>query len=203
MAMTTDASGTAATNRPAEQREPVGDERDGSGAVAAFVAFQVELWGRTGAIVSQAVARTIASWWHSSAGGPITVLSHGGPVDHFLAEACERELRTAPERDHAELRALAAYGRFHAGYGYETVIFLDGDSFDEADEAANAHEGSYGEGLFEYLSQWEYGDGVERHATPPWGWRDDTYAFDGYIVAVNHGLAYASLTRIVTEPDAL
>lgn len=79
---------------------------------------------------------------------------------------------------------------------YETVIFLQGDDYLEAEETADeATASSVGEvdpwwpglyrgcaewtrALFDHLMQWEYGEGTDDESTePPWGSSDDTAYF--------------------------
>lgn len=80
---------------------------------------------------------------------------------------------------------------------YRDVIFLqDPEEFDrwyvEFDES--------GQQGFEYLLQWEYGEG-EIRITPPWGSNDTVeWFFDGnltYVVSYNWHLQYVSLTEVI------
>lgn len=99
---------------------------------------------------------------------------------------------------------------------YETVIFLQGDDYTQAEEVADAatkaalgdddpfwpglYRGcaEWVEALREYLMQWEYGEPVEPYDGPetPWGSSDDVDISDGYAVAWNTRYGYAGLTRV-------
>lgn len=109
---------------------------------------------------------------------------------------------------------------------YGDVIVLQGDDYREFE--AMLYPRSSDEDLangillgspdvksaFQYLMQWEYGEGVEERDTPGWGGSDSTAAFDaagrrltrhaptvmsrGYVMSWHTGLSYASLTRVTT-----
>lgn len=185
------------TARPAVQAAP---GTAGTWAESGQVAEQVAVFSQSGEVISLPVARTIAAQWQSPR-STLAAFASNGIVSHWLAGAARDELWYAnTDALRAELEALIAFARHHSGYGYETVIFLDSDDFNEADAAADAHESSWVDGMLDHLMQWEHGDGVERHVSPPWGYHDTEYVRDGYVLAVNHGLAYVSLNRIITEP---
>lgn len=91
---------------------------------------------------------------------------------------------------------------------YETVIFLQGDDYDEWEalmypdrEPAYLPFPSGHDAALAHLMQWEYGEGTEEYTNPPWGSRDDTHEVDGYVMSWNAGLSYASLTRITEKED--
>lgn len=87
---------------------------------------------------------------------------------------------------------------------YETVIFLDGDEYD--DWEALMYPGRDGvsmgwpdghDAALAYLMQWEYGEPTGTvYDHEPWGSSDYTHEVDGYVMAWNVGLSYASLTRV-------
>jgi hypothetical protein len=92
---------------------------------------------------------------------------------------------------------------------YETVIFLDGDGYDEW-EALMYPDRTPGvlpfpsghEDALAHLMQWEYGEATGyAYDTPPWGGGDDTYKVDGYVMSWRPNLSYASLTRITEVHD--
>lgn len=91
---------------------------------------------------------------------------------------------------------------------YETVIFLQGDDYDEW-EAIMYPDRSPGvlpfpsghDAALEYLMQWEYGEPTEEYDTPPWGDADNTHEVDGYVMSWHPGLSYASLTRITDKGE--
>jgi len=75
------------------------------------------------------------------------------------------------------------------------AAFLQGDDYDEIADLGIDE-------MAEYLSQWDYGDETDAaHTTdePSWGSSDRTYKVSvgglDYVLAVNHGLGYASLNR--------
>jgi hypothetical protein len=80
---------------------------------------------------------------------------------------------------------------------YRLVIFLSGDDFDKWYDEFNSEGWDNG---FEYLLQWEYGDG-EATDSEPWGAYEDSMTFfDGdleYVVSYNYNLAYVSLTEVI------
>lgn len=109
---------------------------------------------------------------------------------------------------------------------YGNVIFLQGDDYQEFEAAL--YPGSTAEDLaegsllgspdvmaaFQYLMQWECGDGVEESDTPGWGSGDDVAVFtsagkrsphradrikNGYVMTWHTGLSYAGLTRVSAD----
>jgi hypothetical protein len=91
---------------------------------------------------------------------------------------------------------------------YETVVFLQGDDYDEAmrevdqvtkdDESAHWRTAPAWDALYNYLMQWEYGEPTgHEYSVPPWGSNDHTDdSHEGYVVAWNDGLGYVSLNRV-------
>lgn len=94
---------------------------------------------------------------------------------------------------------------------YETIIFLQGDDYDEAMRECGAYVPgdpaviyTYAEqwsALFEHLRQWDYGEPTDsRSDVAPWGTFDETDdSHDGYVVAWNSLMGYCSLTRVIAE----
>lgn len=100
---------------------------------------------------------------------------------------------------------------------YETVIFLQGDDYDEAVAVADAatksvvgEDNAYWPGLYRgcvewvtalrsHLMQWESNEPVEPYDGPdePWGSYDDVDVSDGYAVTWNTSYGYAGLTRVI------
>lgn len=79
---------------------------------------------------------------------------------------------------------------------YRSVVFLQGDDFQVWYDYFDAN--GYDD-CFEYLLQWEYGEG-EVYDSEPWGSLDKTYeSVDGdnkYVVSYNYNLSYVSLTAV-------
>lgn len=80
---------------------------------------------------------------------------------------------------------------------YQHIVFLQEN---EAEEAIATLEEEGAEAAFEYLLQWDYGEGEETD-TPPWGTKDHLYRyFDGefeYVMSVNFVLPYIGLFKEV------
>ncbi len=81
------------------------------------------------------------------------------------------------------------------------IVFVDGDDYDAAVDAANDAGGSI-DAVAEYLSQWDYGtetDDAHTRDTAPWGAADTLHpvTVDGldYVLTVNHRIGYYSLNR--------
>ena len=113
---------------------------------------------------------------------------------------------------------------------YETVIFLQGDDYQQFEaelypdaSAEDLHQGMLlgwkdHKAAFAHLLQWEDGEGRPWHSTPPWGDGDDTIGFtrkgafspvrdvrrmrSGYVMSWHTGLSYASLTRVAPADPA-
>lgn len=81
---------------------------------------------------------------------------------------------------------------------YRTVIFLDGDDFDKWYAEFDSEGWDNG---FEYLLQWEYGEGGVISISEPWGAYEDSMTFFNggleYVVSYNWNLAYVSLTEVI------
>jgi hypothetical protein len=92
---------------------------------------------------------------------------------------------------------------------YETVIYLDGDDYDEWEALMYpGREPGYlpfptgHDAAFDHLMQWEYGEPTDHeYDTPPWGGDEYTYEKDGYVMAWHAGLAHASLTRVTNREE--
>lgn len=89
---------------------------------------------------------------------------------------------------------------------YETVIYLDGEAYDEAMEATGGETEGFvvhrnaetWAALFDYLMRWEYGEPSERYEDRPWGGVDEVdETHPGYVVAWNSYYGYVSLTKII------
>jgi len=89
---------------------------------------------------------------------------------------------------------------------YETVVYLDGDDYDEW-EAIMYPDRSPGflpfptghDDALAHLMQWEYGEaGGDVYTLPPWGSDERTHTVDGYVMAWHPGLGHVSLTRVIT-----
>ncbi len=80
---------------------------------------------------------------------------------------------------------------------YQHIVFMQEN---EAEEAIATLEEEGAEAAFEYLLQWDHGEGEETD-TPPWGTKDHLYRyFDGefeYVMSVNFGLPYIGLCKEV------
>lgn len=80
---------------------------------------------------------------------------------------------------------------------YQHIVFMQEH---EADEAIDILCDQGAEAAFEYLLQWDYGEGEETD-TPPWGTKDHLYRyFDGefeYVMSVNFVLPYIGLHKEV------
>lgn len=80
---------------------------------------------------------------------------------------------------------------------YQHIVFMQEN---EAEEAIATLEEEGAEAAFEYLLQWDYGEGEETD-TPPWGTKDHLYRyFDGefeYVMSVNFVLPYIGLFKEV------
>lgn len=80
---------------------------------------------------------------------------------------------------------------------YRNVVFLQGD---ESDAPFDILTDLGEDDLFEYLLQWEYGEG-EALPDIPWGTYDVTsFHYDGdveYCVSYNWHLSYVSLTEVI------
>ena len=84
---------------------------------------------------------------------------------------------------------------------YRSVVFLDSpEDFDRWYEEMDSEGIDSG---FEYLLQWEYGEGCEESETIPWGSLDVTSVhWDGdnqYVVSYNWNLQCVSLTEILED----
>jgi hypothetical protein len=91
---------------------------------------------------------------------------------------------------------------------YETVVFLDGDDYDEWEALMYPDRDGVSlgwpdgkEAAMEHLKQWEYGEPTEPYGAPPWGSSDYTYEAPGYVMSWNVGLSYASLTRVTNREE--
>ena len=80
---------------------------------------------------------------------------------------------------------------------YQHIVFMQEN---EAEEAIATLEEEGAEAAFEYLLQWDHGEGEETD-TPPWGTEDHLYRyFDGefeYVMSVNFVLPYIGLCKEV------
>lgn len=80
---------------------------------------------------------------------------------------------------------------------YQHIVFMQEH---EADEAIDILCDQGAEAAFEYLLQWDHGEGEETD-TPPWGTKDCLYRyFDGefeYVMSVNFVLPYIGLHKEV------
>lgn len=91
---------------------------------------------------------------------------------------------------------------------YQTVIFLDGDDYDEWEALMYPDRTpvvlpfpSGHDAALAYLMQWEYGEPTEEYDHEPWGSADYTHKVDGYVMSWNTRLSYASLTRVTEKED--
>ena len=92
---------------------------------------------------------------------------------------------------------------------YETVIYLDGDAYDEWEALMYPDRTpvvlpfpSGHDAAFDHLMQWEYGEPTgDEYDHPPWGGADYTYEKDGYVMSWFPRLSYASLTRVTKRED--
>ena len=76
---------------------------------------------------------------------------------------------------------------------YINIVFLQESEADEAMEILN-NDGKMA--CIEYLSQWDFGDGLEEEDSP-WGKADELFQHEDLVLSWNSGLPYVSLTRIV------
>lgn len=91
---------------------------------------------------------------------------------------------------------------------YETVIFLQGDDYDEWEalmypdrEPGYLPFPSGHDAAFDHLMQWEYGESTDTYTLPPWGSDERTYEHNGYVMAWHPGLGHVSLNRITEKED--
>lgn len=75
---------------------------------------------------------------------------------------------------------------------YREIIFLQEHEADEVIEILSKDGPS---AAVEYLSEWDNGEGGCSD-TKPWGKYDDTYKVGSYVLAVNSGIPYVSLTAL-------
>lgn len=82
-----------------------------------------------------------------------------------------------------------------------SVVFVDGDDYEAAVDAANDNGGST-DAVAEYLSQWDYGDETDMAQTrdcAPWGNADILHSVNvgglDYVLSINHHVGYYGLNR--------
>lgn len=90
-----------------------------------------------------------------------------------------------------------------ARWEYSSVVFLQGDDYDQARAEIDAAAGTdwtntleWTDAALAYCMQWEYGDVGEVYDTDPHGSEDEVFSFPGYTLAVNTRMGYIGLTRI-------
>ena len=85
---------------------------------------------------------------------------------------------------------------------YRTIIFLQDYTLEhpERERFEVMLDNRESEELFDFLLQWDMGDGGEYSERKPWGSADTVKHFDRhgekYAVSYNYGLGYAALTEI-------
>lgn len=87
---------------------------------------------------------------------------------------------------------------------FASIVFVQGEEGREVTDALFNVEGVVQHGATDesvaeairYLSDWEHEDLMEWSETAPWGSQDDTWEQDGYVLAANSGLGYASLQLV-------
>lgn len=95
---------------------------------------------------------------------------------------------------------------------YEQIVFMQGDDADEPIDILYARDkeetnipyyrGPFAESIaaaFEYLKQWDYGEGGEVRKGPSSGQGDDFWEEGGYRMSAHCGLGHIGLERILSD----
>lgn len=94
---------------------------------------------------------------------------------------------------------------------YEQIVFMQGDDADKPIDILYARDkshdipyytGPFAESVaaaFEYLKQWDYGDGGEVRAAASPGQSDDAWEEGGYRLSAHCGQHYIGLERILAD----
>jgi len=101
----------------------------------------------------------------------------------------------------SEIVAWELIDAFDTDGPWVSIVFVDGDDYEAAVDAANDDGGSV-EAVAAYLSQWDYGDETDAAQTrdsAPWGSADTLHTVTAggtaYVLSVNHSMGYYALQR--------